>query len=257
MADERQKRTVVTAPYMSWATFVGFIAELNKKGAPPPRVDASLLTTKAGSVQRQIRGALEFFGLTSGESFEVTEKMRSLIAAYGTPSWSQQLGSLLMSYEPLLVGLDLSSATHKQLEEALGRSGLTGASPLDKASRFFLALAKEAGQPLSPHFKSLRPGAAGRKVGGGGKPKNGRAKTTSAESMPTGGPTTPPPGTQQIRPLPDLDFVVHLPESITEDETLFAIDHLIGYLRLRRKWFSNVKLHRDPQSQRPPNPGEE
>lgn len=241
----------LTAPYLPWSTFTGFVSELKQKGAMPDRIDASLLTTKSGGVQAQLRGALRFLGLVtgSGANLDVTQSLRDLVAASGTAEWKQALQLLLKNaYGKISGEIDVTRATQKQLEEAFSKhGGVTGASPIEKAARFYLAMMKEAGETLSPHFKPLRsPGVR--------RPPNGKKRRASSDEQKSVAPTgTSPHGEssdgrpegQLIKPLPDQEFSVFLPNSMTEEEVQFAIEHLLGYLKLRKQWFKGVRFEFD------------
>lgn len=243
MATE-EKTTRPVVPYLPWITFTGFVGELAKKGTPPPQIDSSILASKSGTDARMLRQTLDFFGLTSGEGREVTELFRRLIASHGTDAWAQEVKHLVTSYSTVIGILNLASATQRQLEDAMEGGGLKGAAPKDKAARFFIALAKEAGVPISPHFKQLRPGAAGRKVGGSkgnGKKLKGGAVDEQPPAQNASG-FVPPANTSIIKPLPDSDFTVCLPEAMTEEEMFFVLTHFMNYLKLRKGWFRNSSL---------------
>ena len=245
-----EQKAAISAPYMSWTTFTSFIGELNKKGSTPPRIDTSLLTSKAGNVQSQIRNALAFFGLTQGAAHDVTTRLRELVAAHGNKEkWQDALQVLLLSYAPITGELD-ANATHQQLEEAMEKGGLKGSVPKQKGARFYLSLSNEAGVKVSPHFKALRRGAQGRKVGTP-RARAARQKNSSngegagnGTGSPSGNGTAfvPPAGTQVIKPLPDSDFTVCLPESMTEPEIFFILTHFMDFLKLRKGWFKNSKV---------------
>ncbi|MCC7053018.1 MAG: hypothetical protein IT355_07090 [Gemmatimonadaceae bacterium] len=239
-----EKAQEITAPYGSYSTFKTFFGDIKKKGAVPPQVDSSVLSSKAGTAQRDIKIALRFFGLVTGPALESTPAMRSLVEAHDTEAWKGAVANLYQSYEPLLQNLQMSIATQQQLEQAMERGGLKGADPKTKAARFFLALCKDAGIPVSPHFKAVRPGAGGRKVG----QRNGTKKAVKTPDISS---TTPADmsdsdaarqGLQIIRPLPDSPFAVHMPAEMQEEDAAFALRHLIDYLRLRKKWFRAAKI---------------
>ena len=234
-----------TAPYGSWTTFKGFIGELKKKGAPPPRIDSSVLSGKAGSAQRDIKSALRFFSLTKGDELAVTQAFRVLIDAHGDKErWPMALGILLGSYDALTAALDLNTATQQQLEDALGQSGLEGREPKVKAARFYLSVNEEAGVKLSPHFKKTRPGAGGRSVGGGKtrNKKNGGLVSEETADQDSEQKRKLPERTTEIKPLPDSEFAVLLPDDMESADIVFAVEHLIGFLRLRKRWVDGVTL---------------
>jgi hypothetical protein len=138
-------------PYISFKTFAGFLQKL-KETTVPGRVDSSVLRKYAGSVARQLVLSLKYLRLLDPASNSTTERLKKLVAAYGTPAWKEELNSLVTDvYQPIIGPLDLSSGTHQQLLEAFRSTGADG-TVLDRAVAFFLAAAKEAEMPVSPHF---------------------------------------------------------------------------------------------------------
>lgn len=137
-------------PYISFKTLTGFLQKL-KESTVPGRVDSSVLRSYAGSVARQLVLALKYLQLLDSES-NTTERLKRLVAAYGTPSWKEELGKLVIEvYQPTIGKLDLISGTHQQLLEAFRTTGADGIV-LERAVTFFLAAVKEAGVTVSPHF---------------------------------------------------------------------------------------------------------
>jgi len=86
-------------------------------------------------------------------------------------------------------GLDLESATHRQLEELFKQEGATGDTPR-KCIAFFLNAAKGAGIKLSPHFKKVR------------GPRKGTAKPRRKEDAIPKSKSSPPAEETKSTPKP-------------------------------------------------------
>jgi len=225
----------VTPPYLPWQTFRGFVRDLKGK-IVPPRIDRSLMGHMSGAGQSQLRTALRFFGLVSGDDQQVTDAFRALVASYDTDAWSGTIQKFVKSYDEFLNGLDLEAATMAQLEEAFREHGNVDGSVLRKSVRFFLSMAEEAGMAndLSPHFKGRRKGTGdGRRAGG----RRRSSKGGGAGEAEAGAPVTPPPGgVKEIRfPLPGREDVrMWLPGDVRDDELTFIWKYLKDYLKLRQ-----------------------
>jgi hypothetical protein len=151
-------------PYISFRTLTGFAQKL-KETTVPGRIDSSVLRSYAGSVARQLVLTLKWLQLIDG-SGGTNDRLKKLVAAYGTPEWKEQLSNLIFEvYQPVVGNLDLDTGTHQQLLEAFRKAGADGVV-LERAVAFFLAALKEAGTTVSPHFtdRPRRPRSAnGRK----------------------------------------------------------------------------------------------
>lgn len=152
MANNGSDTIKITAPYIPCQTLVAFVEQL-KSSALPPRIDSSIMHGKSGAMQTGLKTAMKFLGLTDAQG-HVTKQMRDLVAAYGTESWKDTLGNLIIeSFNPYVGDLDLDAATSAQLRDTLrGTLGIDG-QMLDKAVRFYLTGLDEAGITYSPHFR--------------------------------------------------------------------------------------------------------
>src|SRR5438034_546653 len=74
-------------PYIPWKSFESFVALLKSNSHPPDAIDGGIMPSNmSGGLQRQLRSALKFTGLTN-ISGKVTESFSDLIKAHGSGQW--------------------------------------------------------------------------------------------------------------------------------------------------------------------------
>ncbi len=183
MAQKEEKKQSL-APYVSWATFRGLIANLRQH--PPAAIDRSVLREgRSGAQASQLETALRFLGLKDEEDRPTALCARYLQASEeNEPAVLQEI--LSKAYGSALPLKDLNAMTSKLLDERLGKWGNSG-STLRKARKFFLEAAKAANIELSPR---LRVRATGHRRGPGRPRGSGRkqqAPPPPSENGRTGG----------------------------------------------------------------------
>jgi hypothetical protein len=142
-----------TTPYPPWPTVKGFIEEL-KVTVVPTHIDTSVMMKMSGATRSQVRGALRYWNCID-EDGAVRPELRKLVETFGTPDWKATLLDVVSTaYGETLDGLDLKTATLKQLVERFRTYGNVSGHALRKAVRFFLATLGETGVALSPHLKA-------------------------------------------------------------------------------------------------------
>lgn len=218
--NDSEQRSV---PYLPATTFKSFIQQF-KNGVVPPRIDRSLMTTLSGADQSMLRIALRFFRLVDAERNDaVTDRFRTLVEAIGTEAWKPTLRALVdESYSDIVAGLD-KAATSAQLDEHFRARASVSGSVLDKAVRFYLTLAEEAGIELSPHFKKRTSSA--RRAGGGKVKRVQRDDQDNSTQKP---PLAADATTKTLRfTVPSGEVQVIVPAGITKKE----IGKLGGYIK--------------------------
>jgi hypothetical protein len=169
-----EQPTEPVPPYASFTTIQNLIVRMEKHGVPR-RVDPSYLVGMAGGTQNQVTHALKSMGLID-EDRVVNPALSKLVKH---PEERPRLvGDILRERYPRLVGLGLN-ATRGDLDTALHAYGLNGATAR-KAASFFIAAAKYAELPLSPHFPTSRPGS-----GGGGGTSGTRKRSAAKRKVTT------------------------------------------------------------------------
>lgn len=206
-------------PYMSWATFENIIDGLRAVGLPD-QIDRSVLGSRSGGDQSQFLRAARSFGLIDGEGAP-TERLRRYV---GDPDERPGiLRQILEENYPEVIALG-TGATQQQLTDAFRAFGIEG-DTVRKAIAFYLNAARQAEIPLSPHFKTTRPGAGGR------RPR----RTTKPKTPADQGDRTPPPPPPDpfgdlhpaivtlVQALPEFEDAADKPEfSSTDRDAWFA-----------------------------------
>jgi len=149
-------------PYIPWKSFDNFVATLKSTHAPDVIDGGVMPATMSGGLQRQIRAALKFLGLTNGTG-KVSDRFNDLIEAHGTPQWSIAVKECVLdSYSTIVGDLVIEKATAGQLDAKFKATGASG-QVLDKAIRFYLHALKAAGIKYSSYL-SMRKQSKVRKV---------------------------------------------------------------------------------------------
>jgi hypothetical protein len=136
-------------PYVSYRTFHNFIERLQEQ--MPSRIDRSYWgDILSGSTGIQLMAALRFLNLVDANG-KPLERLRPLVSARG-----EQRAQLLriIAYDAfsfvLESSLDLESATYAQLVEVFHSTFQLTDDVSRKCVKFFIALANDAGMPISP-----------------------------------------------------------------------------------------------------------
>ena len=168
-------------PYVPFPTFANFIKQLKERGIPGT-IDRTTMHTLSGTSQSQLTLALRFFGLID-QNLRTQPALERLVAASGTPDWPAKLDALLQhGYGAVLSGVDLAVASRGELLTAIRDVGGAEGSVAEKAMRFLLKLAEEAGRTLSGHLEARR----GRPSGSGGTRGAKRKPKRPARPEPSG-----------------------------------------------------------------------
>jgi hypothetical protein len=136
-------------PYVSYRTFHNFVERLQEQ--MPSRIDRSYWgDILSGSTGIQLMAALRFLNLIDANG-KPLERLKPLVSSRG-----EQRAQLLriIAYDAfsfVLEGsLDLESATYSQLVEAFHNTFQLTEDVNRKCVKFFIAMATDAGMPLSP-----------------------------------------------------------------------------------------------------------
>ncbi|MBI3048061.1 MAG: DUF5343 domain-containing protein [Acidobacteria bacterium] len=137
-------------PYLSYRTFATFVEGL--KVGLPARIDRSVMKTLSGANQSWLMGALRYLKLIADDGIP-TDRLRRLVNSEGTDRQKQLQEVAKGAYGFLFRdSFHLQTATPRQLDEAFTKAGPSG-DTVRRCVTFFVALAKEAGLPLSPHIE--------------------------------------------------------------------------------------------------------
>jgi hypothetical protein len=153
-------------PYVSYRTFYNFVERLQQR--LPSRIDRSYWgDTLSGSTGTQLMAALRFLDLIDPNG-KPTERFKPLVTAKGETRTHllREVTTDAFAFA-CKSSLDLESATYSQLMEVFHNTFQLTDDVSRKCVKFFIAIATDAGIPLSPFIiKRTRSGhtAAGQKA---------------------------------------------------------------------------------------------
>jgi hypothetical protein len=163
----------LSPPYLAFTTFQSAVDNLRTHGVPDP-IDRTTWDSRSGTDQVQIAGAFKFLGLVD-DGNHPTPELRSLVNS--TPNTEAEKvalrGLVQNQYSKLMASVDLKTATPGQLEDAIEKYGVSGATR-DRAVRFFLKAASYCEMPLSSRLtRNLRVRADGTATAAGAEHNHG------------------------------------------------------------------------------------
>ena len=128
--------------YVSWSSFLTFLDMLRAEGIPT-QIDHSVLSNMSGTVQSQLRLALQYMDLID-EEYQTKSKLEDLALA-SDEDRKEILGSILKdSYTQFFdssTDFDLTTGTYPLFSKLFSDSGLTGETKY-RAESFFLNAAE-------------------------------------------------------------------------------------------------------------------
>jgi Family of unknown function (DUF5343) len=221
-------RSSGTPPYTSYRTFKTFIEDLHEHGIPS-RIDRSVLTRFSGVVGTQLMHALRFLGLIEDDG-RSTERLKGLVKAHATGSWSERLLELLEHEYAPMFAIDLETATPSHFNEAFRKAFPAADAVVQKCVTFFLYAANDAGVKISGRVLKGR------------KPRSltpRRKPTKPASPYPPIREFDAAPSPPQA-PLPPLEggkpsemLLTHLDLNEMDDEQQAAVWTLLKYFKAR------------------------
>lgn len=170
-------------------------------------------------------------GLTQ-EDGTVTEKLTSLVEAYGSPGWKMILGNTITeSYSPIIKELNLGKATRNQVEEKFRNWGADG-DVLQKCMGFYISAANEAGISLSPHILTTE--TRGRPKGSRTRKKSKQEEINQNGESPSGLPAS---GAAKFS-FPILgqgSATIYVPEGITSEDWAMVDTMMKAFIARKEK----------------------
>lgn len=227
-------------PYGSFVTLNNLFDRMADEGGVPARLDRSYLSNLPGSVIATTTHALKHLDLadddlrptpTLVEIVEKPKERKSLLAGIIRDKYAAQLA----------LG---NRATTAQLETSFREMGIQG-STTRKAIAFFLAAARYADVPVSPHFKTPKPPATER------VPKTAKRGRSGQEDEQR--PPPPPPDSRQ-EALKGIDpFIVGLVQSLPAPGSVFPQETQNAWIETAKGIFKLIyKTGADSPEVRPP-----
>ncbi len=221
-------RSAGTPPYTSYRTFKTFIEDLHEHGVPS-RIDRSVLTRFSEIVGTQLMHALRFLGLV-GDDGRPTERLKGLVKAHGTGSWSEKLLELLRDEYAAMFAIDLGTATPSHFHEAFRKAFPAADAVVQKCVTFFLYAANDAGVRISGRvLKGRKPRSL--------TPRRKPAKPASAHPPIREFETAPSPPQAPLSPIegrkPSEILLTHLDLGAMDEEQQAAVWTLLKYFKAR------------------------
>jgi hypothetical protein len=221
-------RSSGTPPYTSYRTFKTFIEDLHEHGVPS-RIDRSVLTRFSGVVGTQLMHALRFLGLIEDDG-RPTERLKGLVKAHGTGSWSERFLELLRHEYAPMFAIDLETATPSHFSEAFRKAFPAADAVVQKCVTFFLYAANDAGVKISGRvLKGRKPRSL--------TPRRKPAKPASAHPPIREFDAAPSPPQAPLPPLeggkPSEMLLTRLDLNEMDDEQQAAVWTLLKYFKAR------------------------
>jgi hypothetical protein len=148
-------------PYIPASTFLTTID--GWRAVRPSRVDRSVLSKVAGSMQTWLIAALKYFDLID-QAGVPTPKLDALATA-SEDQRPKLIAEMLREGYPFIFtkGVDLSNITHADLRQKFIDTGAQGETAV-KAMSFFTAMAKQANLTISPYVLTRQRRSNGRRT---------------------------------------------------------------------------------------------
>lgn len=153
MASGTRDGALITPPYISFTTFIGFLNRLHTEGIPQFIDRHYWGPFMSGASGAQLMVALKFFGLIDPESSEPTDKLPALVDPEKRKGALRE--AINEAYRDLIAsGIDLARTTPGRLESAFSQTYKAEGETRRKALTFFISASKHAELPLSNQLVS-------------------------------------------------------------------------------------------------------
>ena len=144
-------------PYATWLELIGWLS----KGLPDRIDDSYLQYLRVNqAIRSTLYTTLRFLQLVDEED-RPNDALAALVGSQGEEHREKLREVVNRSYNPILRGIRLKSATPDQLRDKFQEQGANG-DVVRKCLSFFVAIADDAGLDLSPHIPRRRRQAKGR-----------------------------------------------------------------------------------------------
>lgn len=153
--DKAPNGVTTKPPYVPFQTLKNFLKMLSENGIPG-RIDNSLMANLSGGMQSQLTLAMRYLGLV-GPKGEIDDGLRKLVAAVNDDEqWKLALQQVVLPrLQRIVEGVDLKTATARELSDAFSETGGATGSVNAKATRFFLRTLEDCHIGYSKHFKGI------------------------------------------------------------------------------------------------------
>lgn len=134
-------------PYVPYRTFITFLDTVRGLGVMPSHIDKSVMSSLSGGMQSWLRASLRYMKLINAEG-EPDDRLERLAFTQGDERKSQLRELFKSTYGFLNGKIDLQNTTPQKLRSAVLELGAQGET-VDKILAFMVAMAKDAGVPIS------------------------------------------------------------------------------------------------------------
>jgi hypothetical protein len=207
-------------PYMPYRTLVTYLDSL--RPFVPNVIDRSSMRSFSGAIQSWLLNGLRYLQMIDDDGKPKPRLHR--LAAASDEERKPMLRQLIDAEYGFLKDIDLQRATPKQLEAAFSETGAQG-DTVRKSMAFFLAMAKDAGLPLSPLLARSKRRSAPPRTNGSKRPPQG-----STVVMPTAEASSIPGAIAAAKSPAELLLGILDPEVMTDEEQA-AVWTLLKYLK--------------------------
>lgn len=215
-----------TAPYATFTTFLNFFNKLQET-AIPSRIDPSVFGNASGSISYSVIAALKSLKLIDAEGIPSAE-FRQFVNASEDDRKPMMAAFLRRGYPSLWNGsIDLATVSAGQFDEHLRQEYDVKGSTVDKAAAFFIAAAKFAEMPISPHLKARKPVASSTSSKKSARQRRAKPEDGAENDF------TPPPPAQEQKAL-EYQLIDLMTEPDIEDDIKASIWNLVQYLTARK-----------------------
>ncbi len=134
-------------PYLPYRTFTNFLDHLRAVGIPS-HIDKGAMASMSGAIQSYIKLSLRYMKLINADDVP-QDFLKKLVMAQGDER--KVLLKELFGTVYAFLDIDLGNTTQPKLREAIAALGAQGET-VDKVVAFLVAMAKDAGVPLSNYL---------------------------------------------------------------------------------------------------------
>ena len=217
-----------TPPYATFSALVSFINKL-RETTIPSRIDPSVFGNASGSLSYSIIASLKYLKLIN-DAGTPTQEFIAFVKAGDDERPELWKKVMERGYASLFTpDMDLTAITAGQFDEHLRKEFNVSGSTVDKVALFFIAGAKFAGIPLSPHLLSRKPVATSTAA----KKSVKQRKRDVVEDDNDDGDLDPPPPVQAAKAL-EYQLIDLMSAPDIDDEVKKSIWSLVQFLMARK-----------------------
>ena len=220
-----EKTKTHSPPYAAFASFISFLNKLRDTQIPS-RIDPSVFGNASGSLSYSIIASLKSLKLIGADGTP-TADLIAFVNASDNDRQAMMQAILMDAYSSLWGGsINLETTTAGQFDEHIREEYDVKGSTVDKVATFFIAAAKYAELPISPHLAARRPTASS---ASSSKSKRQR----KADDLDNGAGFTPPSAKPMTEKALEYRLVDLMTDAMGDQEVMQAIIKVVTFLKTR------------------------